>query len=88
MSFFNEFFETISLDFDTEKIFCNVVFGVGVRLIGKLKIESMQDTEIILRNKRERIRIYGMQLNISSMSKGEFEIEGNIQGVARLWMEY
>lgn len=88
MSFFNEFFESISLDSDDDKIFCNLVLGVGVRIFGKLKIDTMQETEIILKSKKERIRIYGENLNIASMSKGEIEIEGIIQGVARLWVEY
>lgn len=87
MSFFNEFFESISLDSDDNKIYCNLVLGVGVRVFGKLKIDTMQETEIVLKNKKERIRIYGKNLNIASMSKGEVEIEGIIQGVARLWVE-
>lgn len=84
MSFFNEFFESISLDDNANNIYCNVVFGVGVRIFGKFKIDSMQETEIVLKNKRERIRVYGDGLSISSLSKGEVEIEGFVQGVARL----
>lgn len=84
MSFFNEFFEAISLQDDINNAYCNVVFGVGVRIFGRFKIESMQEMEIILKKKNERIRIFGDKLSIASMSKGEIEVEGNIQGVTRL----
>lgn len=87
MSFFNEFFEAISLQDDINNAYCNVVFGVGVRIFGRFKIESMQEMEIILKKKNERIRIFGDKLSIASMSKGEIEVEGNIQGVTRLWKE-
>lgn len=87
MSFFNDFFESISFEDNENNIKCNIVFGVGVLVFGVQKLESMQETEIVLRNKKNRLRVYGNNLMISSMSRGEVEISGLVQGVQKLWME-
>lgn len=84
MSFFNDFFESISLDENENNIKCNVVFGVGVRVFGLHKIESMDEMEIVLKNKKTRLRIYGNELTISSLARGEVEISGFVQGVQML----
>lgn len=84
MSFFSDFFDSVKLEDEKNKIYCSLVFGQKITLIGCVKIDTMSEDEIIFKIKKERIKVIGSNLIISSMTKGEFEIEGNVVGVHRL----
>ena len=84
MSFFSDFFDSVKLEDEKNKIYCSMIFGKKITIIGSAKIDSMSQDEIVLRVKKEKIKITGTNLIISSMAKGEFEIEGNVVGVVKL----
>ena len=62
MSFFNDFVESVSIDDIGNKICCNFVFGCGLRILANFKIENLQEDEIVLKCKKERIKIFGTGL--------------------------
>ncbi len=86
MSFFSDFFDSVKIEDEKNKIYCSIIFGKKLTIIGGARIDSMSQEEIILKVKKERIKIIGSNLIISSMAKGEFEIEGNVVGVVKLWV--
>lgn len=84
MSFFNDFIDSISIDDIENRICCNLVFDCGVKVSANFKIENLQENEIILKCKKNRIRIIGRNLKIVTLAKGELEVAGNIDGVVRI----
>lgn len=84
MSFFNDFLDTISIQDQENNVSCNVVFGRNVRIIAKFKIEKMSEDEIVLKCKKDIIKIIGTGLTAVMIAKGEIEIEGNVTGVIKL----
>ena len=84
MSFFSDFFESVKLEDEKSKIRCSLVLGQSITIIGNAKIDVMDKNEIILKFKKDMVKIIGSDLIISSMTKGEFEIEGNVVGVFKL----
>lgn len=85
MSFFNDFLDTITLDDQVNKVSCNIVFGRDVKIIANFKIEKMSENEIILKCKKDVVKIIGTGLTAVMIAKGEMEIEGNVTGVMQLW---
>lgn len=86
MSFFNDFLDTISIDDRINKVSCNVVFGLNVKIIADFKIVKMAEDEIILKCKKELFKVVGSGLSAVMIAKGEIEIEGNVTGVMKVWM--
>lgn len=87
MSFFSDFFNNVMIENEKNKIYCSLIFGNKLSIIGNVKIDMMSEDEIVLKVKKGKIKIIGSNLIISSMAKGQFEIEGNVTGVMRLWVE-
>ena len=84
MSFFHKFFENVLIEDEEKKIFCSLIFGEKIKIVANAKIDAMNEDEIVLKIKKDKIKIIGSNLIISSMAKGEFEIEGNVFGVVKL----
>lgn len=84
MSFFNDFLDSIAVDDVAGKISIWLVVGLGVKIVANLKIEIMQEDEIVLKCKKERIKVIGNGLSIVSVAKGEIEISGNVCGVVKI----
>lgn len=87
MSFFCEFLKLLSIDDLTDKVCCDVVLGYGVKISANFKVESLEENEIILKCKKERIKVFGKNLKVLTLSKGEIEISGKVDGVLKLWLE-
>ena len=84
MSFFCDFLNLLSIEDETNKICCDVIFGFGVKILANFKIETLEKDEIVLKVKKERIKITGKDLNVLSLSKGEIEIAGKVDGVVKI----
>ena len=87
MSFFCDFLKLLSIDDLTDKVCCDVVLGFGVKIMANFKIETIEKDEIILKCKKEKIKVLGKDLKILSLSKGEIEISGKVDGVLKIWLE-
>ncbi len=83
MSFFNDFINAISIDDLTDKVACSLIFDYGIKINADFKIEDLQENEIILKYKKRKIKIMGKGLRIISLSKGELEIQGKVEGVVK-----
>ena len=81
MSFFNDFLKEfdVSLVKDLVEMFC--VLGVGIVVLGDVKIDEMSGELIVLKSKKRLIKIIGERLYISSVASGEFVIKGNVKNV-------
>ena len=58
--------------------------GYGVKISANFKVESLEENEIILKCKKERIKVFGKNLKVLTLSKGEIEISGKVDGVLKL----
>lgn len=86
MSFFYDFLDSFSIDDLGDKIYCDFVFGKAVKVLANFKIENLGEDKIVLRCKKNRIKILGTKLKILALSKGELEIVGNVEGVIKVWV--
>lgn len=78
MSFFYDVFEYFDLDLVKSNVVINYILNVGAVIYGDLKIIDLQENQIILSDKKQKITIFGDKLMIKSISKGEVCIEGGI----------
>ena len=84
MSFFNDFLLDLGIDDIDRELYCSLVFNRAAKLVGNIKIEQMSSNEIVLKCKKELIRVHGQDLVVKSLSKGEIDITGKIFGVTKL----
>lgn len=82
MSFFNEFYSSFCFD-DDNRLLCNFVYGAGVRISGKFKVDEMNENRIVLKYKKDKVEISGTGMIISSLARGEIEVVGNVIGVGK-----
>ena len=86
MSFFYDFlkyFDLKNLDASTT---VTLIVGVGVVIIGKIKIKDISENQIRVTSKKNVISVTGENLNIKSISKGELVIGGNIKNIETEWL--
>ena len=74
----------LSIDDLTDKGCCDIVLGFGVRILANFKIETLTEDEVVLKCRKNRIKIIGSELKILSLSKGEIEISGKVDGVVKI----
>ena len=84
MSFFNDFLQSVSVDDVKNKICCDLIFGKSLRVLGDFKINALYEDEILLGFGKVQVKILGNELKIVTLSKGELEVAGNVNGVVRL----
>ena len=84
MSFFYDFLDSIGVEDLKNKISCTLIIGSAVKIISDIKIENLQDDEIVLECKKTKLKILGEGLKILNLSKGEIEITGNVYGVVKI----
>ena len=81
MSFFNDFSSLFNLSELKNKSMVNLILGVGVVVIGKIKLNVFNDNIIDIFVEKEKIEIIGNDLKITSIGKGEMIVSGNIKSV-------
>lgn len=82
MSFFNDFLEYFNLESVTDKTMITFIVGVGLVVVGKIKIENLNDDQIDLKSNKNLIKIFGEDLKIKSVSKGELIIAGEVKSIS------
>ena len=78
MSFFNDFLESFKLNDTSDKIILNMVVGVGIMIVGKIKIMNLDSQSIVIKANGKNLCIMGEELKIKSVAKGEILVSGNI----------
>ena len=81
MSFFNEFINFFKVDDLSGKISVSMVVGLGAVIVGDVRVIEISPENILLQSKRQSVNVVGESLEISSLSKGEILIEGNVSKV-------
>ena len=81
MSFFNEFINFFKVDDMSGKISVSMVVGLGAVIVGDVRVIEISAQNILLQSKRQSVNVVGDSLEISSLSKGEILIEGNVSKV-------
>ena len=81
MSFFNEFINFFKVDDMSGKISVSMVVGLGAVVVGDVRVIEISAQNILLQSKRQSVNVVGDSLEISSLSKGEILIEGNVSKV-------
>ncbi len=82
MSFFYDIFKNFNIDDLSTKTTVSIILGVGLSIVGKIKIISLGEEQIILESHKDRITIDGNNLKINSVSKGELVVAGKIFNLA------
>ena len=62
----------------SDKIEINMLLGVGVAVVGNVKIKDFSDSTIEIICSKKVLKFVGEKLKISSISKGEIVISGEI----------
>ena len=78
MSFFNDFLESFKSDDSAGKTIVSMIVGVGIMVVGKIKIMNLDDENIVIKSNKDVLKINGEKLKIKSLAKGEIVVSGNI----------
>ena len=78
MSFFYDFLDYFKIEDASDKTTLLTFVGVGMVIVGKVSIADLSDSFVELKSDKEKILIYGENLLIKSISKGEVVIEGKV----------
>ena len=78
MSFFSDILEYFKIDKLGENLAISMVVGMGLVVLGNVKILNLNDSFIDLSYKKQLLHIYGDNLKIKSAARGEFVVCGNI----------
>lgn len=78
MSFLYDFFDYFKTYNPNEKPMITLVFGVGIMIVGNVKIANIADDFVDVIFKKKLIKVVGNGLKIKSISKGELVVEGNV----------
>ena len=87
MSFFNEFVNFFKVDDMSGKISVSMVVGLGAVIVGDVRVIEISGENILLQSKKQSVNVVGESLEISSLSKGEILIEGNVFKVDCVWAQ-
>lgn len=78
MSFFYDFLDYFRVDDVSDKTSIVAVIGVGLMITGKIKILSLSDELVEVKSFKEKLSVFGNNLIIKSVSKGEIVISGKV----------
>ena len=81
MSFFYDFLKYFDISDLNGKISVTLLVGFGVMIVGDLKLSEITDEFVYFSSKKEKIKIYGHDLKITSIAKGEVVISGNVKNI-------
>lgn len=82
MSFFNEVFDEICEVDDTKSLKLSYVENKGIIAVGKIKILTLNEDLIVLKNQKNLVTIEGESLMIKTVSKGEIAILGKVFSIS------
>ena len=78
MSFFYDFFKYFDIKDLVDKTTITTIVGYGAVICGNLKIKEISEDFIYLYSKKDKVKIYGFDLKIKSIAKGEIVVAGKI----------
>lgn len=89
MSFFNDFLDYFKVKDLTNKVSLSMIVGVGLIVVGKIKILNFSEELIEIKADKQKIILSGEELSISTMSKGEIIVAGIVKkiDIGELWRD-
>lgn len=78
MSFFYDFLNYFKVDDFETKTSIMTVIGVGIMIVGKIKLLNLSENLIEVKSGKDKIFVYGENLLVKSISKGEIVLSGNV----------
>lgn len=78
MSFFYDYLKYFNLSSLSDKTTITVIVNSGVVVTGNFKISEILDDYIYLSSKKDKVKVYGENLKIMSIAKGEIVISGKV----------
>ena len=81
MSFFYDFLKYFDVTDLHDKISVTMLVGYGVMIVGNLKLNQITDEFISFSAKKDKLKIFGNNLKINSIAKGEVVIGGDIKKI-------
>lgn len=81
MSFFCDVVDFFKIDNIDDKISITFVVGHGLMVVGKFKIDRIDENEIVIESPKEKVVIVGEKMILVSVAKGEIAISGSISKI-------
>ena len=81
MSYFDDFLKLFKLDELKQKPVLSLVLGVGVIVVGKIKVDKFNEETVSILIDKRRIEIIGENLKIASVGSGEMIVSGDVKFV-------
>lgn len=78
MSFFNDFLNYFKVDDISSKVSVFAVLGVGIVIMGKFVVVSLDEETIELKSGKDLISVVGKDLKVKSISRGELILSGKL----------
>lgn len=82
MSFFCDLMKSFNIDDLKNETTLSMILGVGIMIVGNIKIQTLGEEQIVVSSKKQKIEITGTDLKIKSMTKGEIVVGGNIKNLS------
>ncbi len=76
--FFEEFAKTANIELKNVRFLANMLDFYSISLEGRFKIEFFSQTKIILSFAKQKVFVYGQNLQIKNLDKTELMITGNL----------
>lgn len=86
MSFFYDFLKYFDIKDLDAKITITTIVGIGTIVIGKIKIKNIQENEVKFLANKKVISVFGENLSIKTISKGELVIRGEVKKIEMEWL--
>lgn len=81
MSFFYDVLSVFNMNELGDNLSISYIENKGIFIVGKFKVEMVEETMICLKTKKQRVDIFGENLSVKTMAKGEIAIEGKILNI-------
>lgn len=84
MSFFNDFLDSFSSELHSKKVVFTFVFDVGLMVVGDVRLKDVTADLIQIISGYNEFFVYGHDLVIKSIAKGEMLISGKITKIEKV----
>lgn len=81
MSFFDDFLNQFSVDDVKDEVKISCVLNLGVLILGKVIVENFDSNCVILKHRKNFIKVFGFDLKIKTLAKCEILIVGNVKSI-------
>lgn len=81
MSFFYDFIKEMKVSDLKSETLLTFVVDKGFKIIGKIKIELLEETKIVFKVNNKCITVFGEDFHMKTVSKGELLVLGKVKKI-------